>query len=83
MSVNKNNLFFLFFFQEMKVQVELEKLHEENRKLRSMLDQITKSYNELQSQLLLVMQKQAHGISPQEQVKPVSLRFLFLFLFNF
>ncbi|KAL5792058.1 hypothetical protein ACOSP7_000652 [Xanthoceras sorbifolium] len=49
-----------------KLQVELEKLHEENRKLRSMLDQITRSYGELQGQLFLAMQKQAHG-SPREQ----------------
>ncbi|XP_006492428.2 probable WRKY transcription factor 47 isoform X2 [Citrus sinensis] len=46
---------------------ELQRLHEENRKLRNMLDQTTKSYNDLQSQLLLAMQKLAHG-SPQGQV---------------
>ncbi|EEF47160.1 probable WRKY transcription factor 47 [Ricinus communis] len=44
-----------------KLQAELERLHDENKKLRSMLDQITKSYKELQAQLLVAMQKQPHG----------------------
>ncbi|XP_031284526.1 probable WRKY transcription factor 47 [Pistacia vera] len=48
------------------LQVELDRLNEENRKLRNSLGQITKSYNELQGQLILAMQKQAHG-SPREQ----------------
>ncbi|XP_031389727.1 probable WRKY transcription factor 47 isoform X1 [Punica granatum] len=42
------------------LEVELERLHEENRKLRSMLDHISRNYSSLQSQLLIAMQKQAH-----------------------
>lgn len=49
------------------LQAEFDRLHEENRKLRSLLGQITKSCTELQSQLILAMQNQAHG-SPREQV---------------
>ncbi|KAF8387597.1 hypothetical protein HHK36_026250 [Tetracentron sinense] len=41
------------------IQVELERLNHENRRLRSMLDQITKNYSILQNQLLLAMQQQA------------------------
>ncbi|XP_044493080.1 probable WRKY transcription factor 47 [Mangifera indica] len=48
------------------LQAEFDRLHEENRKLRSLLGQITKSCTELQSQLILAMQNQAHG-SPREQ----------------
>ncbi|XWS31908.1 hypothetical protein CRYUN_Cryun23aG0116000 [Craigia yunnanensis] len=40
------------------LKIELERSHEENRKLRSMLDQITKNYNELQGQLFMALQKQ-------------------------
>ncbi|KAK6239581.1 hypothetical protein QUC31_005050 [Theobroma cacao] len=43
------------------LRIELQRLHEENRRLRSMLDQITKNYNELQGQLFMAVQKQAHG----------------------
>ncbi|XP_030460473.1 probable WRKY transcription factor 47 [Syzygium oleosum] len=42
------------------LRVELERLHEENHKLRSMLDQISKNYGNLHAQLLMAMQKQAH-----------------------
>ncbi|KAK3194419.1 hypothetical protein Dsin_025729 [Dipteronia sinensis] len=55
--------------EKSKLKVELEKLHEENRKLRSMLDQITRSYSELQGQLILAMQKQAHGSPPEQKVE--------------
>ncbi|XVE73546.1 hypothetical protein DITRI_Ditri11bG0127100 [Diplodiscus trichospermus] len=41
------------------LKIELERLHEENRRLRSMLDQITKNYHELQGQLFMAVQKQA------------------------
>lgn len=70
-------LFYLLIFkwvsdiQLSELKGELQRLHEENRKLRNMLDQTTKSYNDLQSQLLLAMQKLAHG-SPQGQVNLVS-----------
>ncbi|KAF5455500.1 hypothetical protein F2P56_025066 [Juglans regia] len=49
------------------LQGELGRLHEENRKLRSMLDQITKSYSEMQGQLLMTMQNQAQQ-NREEQV---------------
>lgn len=41
------------------LKIELERLNEENRRLRNMLDQITKNYNELQGQLFMAVQKQA------------------------
>nr|AGQ04219.1 WRKY transcription factor 30.2 [Jatropha curcas] len=44
-----------------RLQAELTRLHDENKKLKSMLDQITRSYKELQAQLLMAMRKQAHG----------------------
>ncbi|XP_028791401.1 probable WRKY transcription factor 47 isoform X2 [Neltuma alba] len=40
------------------IQGELRRLHAENRKLRTMLDQITKSYSQLQAQLFIALQKQ-------------------------
>ena len=45
--------------QLIRLRGELDRLHDENGKLRGMLDQITKSYSELQGQLLMAMQKQA------------------------
>ncbi|KAK8718213.1 hypothetical protein V6N13_045456 [Hibiscus sabdariffa] len=48
------------------VKIELERLHEENRRLRSTLDQITRNYNELQGQLFMVVQKQALANSNQQ-----------------
>ncbi|TYH10119.1 hypothetical protein ES288_A07G153200v1 [Gossypium darwinii] len=57
--------------QESALKMELEKLNEENRRLRSMLDQITKNYNELQGQLLMALQKQAHR-NQQEQKDAVN-----------
>nr|WGV38200.1 WRKY [Loropetalum chinense var. rubrum] len=42
------------------LQVELERLNEENRRLRSMLEQITKKHSDLQGQLLMAMQQQTH-----------------------
>ncbi|KAK8636144.1 hypothetical protein V6N13_004852 [Hibiscus sabdariffa] len=46
--------------EESALRMELEKLNEENRRLRSTLDQITKNYNELKGQLFMALQKQAH-----------------------
>ncbi|GMJ01006.1 hypothetical protein HRI_003769800 [Hibiscus trionum] len=46
--------------EENTLKIELEKLNEENRRLRSMLDQITRNYNELQGQLFMALQKQAN-----------------------
>ncbi|KAF8401212.1 hypothetical protein HHK36_012141 [Tetracentron sinense] len=40
------------------LQDDLERLNDENQKLRSMLEQITKNYSALQTQLLLAMQQQ-------------------------
>ncbi|OMO82314.1 DNA-binding WRKY [Corchorus olitorius] len=53
------------------LKIELERLHEENRRLRSMLDQITKSYTELQGQLFMAVQKQAaaHGNQGEQKEK--------------
>lgn len=50
------------------LEAELERLHLENRKLRSMLNQITKNYNDLQNQIVLAMQQQAHESSRREQL---------------
>ncbi|KAJ4955226.1 hypothetical protein NE237_012009 [Protea cynaroides] len=49
------------------LQVELERLKDENRKLRSILDQITKNYSILQNQLLLAMQRSTVHHDQQEQ----------------
>ncbi|XP_004288357.1 PREDICTED: probable WRKY transcription factor 47 isoform X2 [Fragaria vesca subsp. vesca] len=38
----------------LQLQVELQREHKENQKLKSMLNQITKSYNELQAQLRMI-----------------------------
>ncbi|KAJ8898770.1 hypothetical protein K2173_005098 [Erythroxylum novogranatense] len=42
-------------------QIELDRLHNENKKLKIMLDQVTRSYKDLQTQLLMAIQKQAYG----------------------
>ncbi|KAL4366534.1 hypothetical protein GQ457_05G001330 [Hibiscus cannabinus] len=48
------------------LKIKLEKLLEENRRLRSMLDNITRSYNELQGQLFMVVQKQMLANNKQQ-----------------
>ncbi|MFQ6637170.1 hypothetical protein Gotur_014214 [Gossypium turneri] len=54
---------------EMSVlKIELERLHEENRRLESMLDHITRNYNELQGQLFMAVQKQALLAINKQQV---------------
>ncbi|KAJ4825568.1 hypothetical protein Tsubulata_006502 [Turnera subulata] len=53
--------------QKNTLQMELQRLHEENKKLRSLLEQITKSYKDLQVQLLVAMQKQAQDQKRGEQ----------------
>ncbi|MED6185822.1 WRKY transcription factor [Stylosanthes scabra] len=50
------------------VESELRRLQEENRKLRSMVDQIAKSYSQLQAQLLLALQKQNPPIHHQNNI---------------
>lgn len=57
-----------FFFQMNALKIELERLNEENRRLRNMLDQITKNYNELQGQLFMAVQKQALENQRNQQV---------------
>ncbi|XP_043818256.1 probable WRKY transcription factor 47 isoform X3 [Manihot esculenta] len=53
--------YWFHLLQLKKLQAELDRQHDDNKKLRSMLDQITKSYKELQVHLLMAMQKQAQG----------------------
>ncbi|XP_058084372.1 probable WRKY transcription factor 47 [Magnolia sinica] len=48
------------------LKVELERINNENQKLRSMLDQITKNYSNLQNQIISAMQQRAGKIG-QEQ----------------
>jgi phage shock protein A len=67
-------------FQLITLREELSRLHQDNRKLRSMLDQITKNYSELQGQLLMGMQKQAQQ-NRQEQVN-IYVYMFFLFFFS-
>lgn len=47
------------------LQMDLAKLREENEKLRSMLEQVSRNYSGLHAQLQLAMQRQLHR---QEQV---------------
>ncbi|KAH8517122.1 hypothetical protein H0E87_005175 [Populus deltoides] len=47
---------------------ELGRQHDENKKLRSLLDQITKSYKDLQAQLLVAMQKQTQGCRVEQDL---------------
>ncbi|CAL5194917.1 unnamed protein product [Lathyrus oleraceus] len=42
------------------LQIELRKVQEENQNLRNVLEQITKSYSQLQAQLFIALQKQNH-----------------------
>ncbi|XP_059632053.1 probable WRKY transcription factor 31 [Cornus florida] len=49
------------------LRVKLEKLKDENRNLRSMLDQLTKNYTALHSQLQWAMQQQACDNNHHEQ----------------
>ncbi|KAI9099214.1 hypothetical protein K1719_024981 [Acacia pycnantha] len=55
------------------IRGELRRLHAENMKLRTMLDQITKSYSQLQAQQFIALQKQnpmkveANGIGSGKQ----------------
>ncbi|KAK4743621.1 hypothetical protein SAY87_009933 [Trapa incisa] len=49
------------------LEAELERLQEENRKVRSMLDHVSRNYSSLQTQFLLAMQKQAHQAHLRDQ----------------
>ena len=64
--MNLAGFFFFFFFSSLEfeflgfgqldtLQVELKRVREENRQLRSMLEQITKNYSDLHGQLILAM----------------------------
>ncbi|KAJ1393337.1 hypothetical protein SESBI_35057 [Sesbania bispinosa] len=48
-----------------RLESELRRLQEENRRLKIVLDQITKSYSQLQAQLIIALQKQ----KPHHQVQ--------------
>ena len=54
--------------QLLALQAELDRLGDENRKLRSMLDHLMKNYSDLQNQLLLAMQQQARKAAEDGQV---------------
>ena len=57
------------------LQVKIDRLNEENQKLRSMLDQITMNYGVLQNQLISAIQQQKQEASKHRlgQVKSISL----------
>ncbi|KAK9147153.1 hypothetical protein Sjap_007056 [Stephania japonica] len=50
------------------LRLKLDCVHAENKKLRSMLDQITKNYTGLQSQILLAMQQETVHHNTKDQV---------------
>lgn len=56
------------FSQLRLLEAELERLHEENRKLRSMLEQVSSNYSGLQTQLLIARQTQAHQVHLRDEV---------------
>ncbi|XP_023636950.1 probable WRKY transcription factor 47 isoform X2 [Capsella rubella] len=54
-------------FNIIRLKLELERLHEENHKLRHLLDEISQSYNDLQRRVLLVRQTQVEGLHKQHE----------------
>nr|QIN97350.1 WRKY13 transcription factor [Isatis tinctoria] len=62
-----------------RLRLELERLHEENHKLKHLLDEISESYNDLQSRVLLAKQTQVEGLQQQESsqaledIKPMDM----------
>ena len=46
--------------------MELERLHEENHKLKHLLDEISERYNDLQSRVLLARPTQVEGLQQHE-----------------
>uniref|UniRef100_A0A1J3E981 Putative WRKY transcription factor 47 n=1 Tax=Noccaea caerulescens TaxID=107243 RepID=A0A1J3E981_NOCCA len=50
-----------------RLKLELERLHEENHKLKHLLDEISESYNDLQSRVLLARQTQVEGLHNYKQ----------------
>lgn len=65
--------------QLLALQAELDRLGDENRKLRSMLDHLMKNYNDLQNQLLLAMQQQARKAAEDGQVLMLFITYFFPF----
>ncbi|KAI4349813.1 hypothetical protein L6164_010366 [Bauhinia variegata] len=55
------------------LQGELRRLNEENGKLKNMLDQITKSYGQLQAQLMMALQKQRAQVQAKDILSPQQL----------
>ncbi|CAA7013077.1 unnamed protein product [Microthlaspi erraticum] len=53
-----------------RLKLELERLHEENHKLKHLLDEISESYNDLQSRVLLARQAQVEGLHKQHEDIP-------------
>ncbi|XP_024191340.1 probable WRKY transcription factor 47 isoform X2 [Rosa chinensis] len=51
-----------------ELQVELQREYEENQKLRTMLDQITKSYNGLQAQLRMIRLQEQLQICAEDSI---------------
>lgn len=49
-----------------RLRLELERLHEENHKLKHLLDEISERYNDLQSRVLLARPTQVEGLQQHE-----------------
>lgn len=58
--INKNKL------QISRLRLELERLHEENHKLKNLFDEISESYNDLRSKVLLARPTQVEGLQQHE-----------------
>ncbi|XP_010428690.1 PREDICTED: probable WRKY transcription factor 47 [Camelina sativa] len=56
--------------QIIRLKLELARLHEENYKLKHLLDEISESYNNLQRRVLLVRQTQVEGLHKQHEDIP-------------
>ncbi|CAF2034607.1 hypothetical protein BRARA_I00100 [Brassica rapa] len=51
-----------------RLRLELERLHEENHKLKHLLDEISERYNDLQSRVLLARPTQVEGLQQHEDI---------------
>jgi len=67
---------YLFRFQLSSLEIQLRRLQEDNRKLRTVLDQITRSYTQLQAQLFITLQKQK---LPQVDLLYINFRHLIIY----
>ncbi|CAH8304101.1 unnamed protein product [Eruca vesicaria subsp. sativa] len=54
-----------------RLRLELERLHEENHKLKHLLNEISESYNDLQSRVLLARPTQVEGLQQHEDILQV------------